>query len=37
MQGYWLGNAAAGFVSTILAGAYYLSGRWQKRQPLLKK
>jgi Na+-driven multidrug efflux pump len=37
MQGYWLGNAAAGFVSTILAGVYYLSGRWQKRQPLLKK
>jgi Na+-driven multidrug efflux pump len=37
LQGYWLGNALAGFVSTVMAGAYYASGRWKNRQPLLQK
>jgi putative MATE family efflux protein len=37
LQGYWLGNALAGFVSTIMAGVYYASGRWKDRQPLLQK
>lgn len=36
LDGYWLGNALAGFVTTIMAGAYYYSGRWKKRQLLLK-
>lgn len=35
LEGFWLGNALAGFVSTIMAGGYYYSGRWSKRQPLL--
>ena len=37
LTGFWLGNALAGFVTTIMAGAYYYSGRWKKRQPLLQK
>lgn len=37
LQGFWLGNSLAGFVSTIMAGAYYFSGRWKTRQPLLHK
>lgn len=37
LEGYWLGNAAAGFVTTIMAGAYYYSGRWKNRQPLLEQ
>ena len=37
LSGFWLGNGLAGFVTTILAGGYYISGRWTKRQPLLQK
>lgn len=36
LEGYWLGNALAGFITTIVAGVYYLSGRWEKRELLLK-
>ena len=35
LEGYWLGNACAGFVTTLMAGAYYFSGRWQTRKLLL--
>lgn len=35
LEGYWLGNALAGFVTTLMAGVYYYSGRWKNRQPLL--
>ena len=37
LHGYWIGNACAGFVTTIMAGAYYYSGRWMKRKPLLQQ
>lgn len=37
LSGYWMGNALAGFVTTIMAGVYYYSGLWKKRQPLLKQ
>lgn len=37
LTGFWLGNALAGFVTTFMAGAYYYSGKWKKRQPLLQK
>ncbi len=37
LEGFWLGNALAGFVSTLMAGGYYYTGRWKKRQPLLQK
>ena len=37
LEGYWLGNALAGFVTTIMAGVYYYSGKWKKRQLLLEK
>lgn len=31
LTGFWLGNGLAGFVTTILMGVYYLSGRWKTR------
>lgn len=37
LSGFWLGNALAGFVTTIMAGVYYYSGKWKNRQPLLQK
>lgn len=37
LEGYWLGNALAGFVTTIMAGIYYYSGKWKNRQLLLEK
>lgn len=36
LTGFWLGNALAGFATTILAGGYYYSGKWKNRQPLLQ-
>lgn len=36
LPGFWLGNALAGFVCTIIEGAYYLSGKWEKRSVLLE-
>lgn len=37
LPGFWLGNATAGFVTTIMAGAYYYSGMWKKRKLLLDR
>ena len=37
LHGFWLGNALAGFVTTIMAGVYYYSGRWRTRKLLLEK
>ena len=37
LPGYWMGNALAGFVSTIMGGAYYFSGQWKKRELLVEK
>lgn len=36
LNGYWLGNSLAGFVTVILMGAYYLSGKWEKRTVITK-
>ena len=36
LEGFWLGNAMAGFVSVILAGLYFFFGRWENRR-LLKR
>ena len=36
LHGFWLGNALAGFVTTIMAGVYYYSGRWKTRKLLLE-
>lgn len=33
--GFWYGGALAGFVTTILAGAYFFSGRWKRRRLLV--
>ncbi len=35
LSGLWLGNALAGFVTTIMCGIYYFSGCWKKRKLLL--
>lgn len=32
LTGFWLGSGLAGFVTTIIMGIYYLSGRWKTRQ-----
>lgn len=32
LDGYWWGNALAGFVTTLMAGVYYYSGLWKKTQ-----
>ena len=37
LPGFWLGNALAGFVTTLMAGVYYYSGRWRTRKLLLEK
>ena len=37
LEGFWMGNALAGFITTIIAGGYYFSGRWKKRDLLLKE
>ena len=37
LSGFWLGNALAGFVTTIMAGVYYYSGLWKKRKLLLSR
>lgn len=29
-QGFWLGDAIAGFMPFVIGGSYYLSGRWKK-------
>jgi putative MATE family efflux protein len=36
VMGYWYGNAVAGFVTVILAAAYYYSGRWRTRKLLVE-
>ena len=35
LSGLWMGNALAGFVTTLMAGAYYYSGVWKKKKLLL--
>lgn len=37
LDGYWWGNALAGFVTTLMAGVYYYSGLWKKRKLLLNR
>ena len=32
LPGYWLGSGLAGFVTTIVMGVYFLSGRWKNRE-----
>ena len=34
LEGFWLGNALAGFVSVVLASLYFFFGRWRERQLL---
>jgi len=36
-MGFWYGGALAGFVTVVLAGGYFLSGRWRKREILVKR
>jgi len=37
LDGYWLGNGLAGFVTIFICGIYYYSGRWKHREVLVKK
>lgn len=32
LEGFWLGGALAGYVSAILGGAYFFSGKWKTRK-----
>ncbi len=32
LEGFWYGSALAGYVSVILAGAYFFSGKWKTRK-----
>ena len=34
LEGFWLGNALAGYVSVILAGLYFFFGKWEDRRLL---
>ncbi len=36
LHGFWWGNALAGFVSTLITGIYYFSGKWKYRKSLLE-
>ena len=36
LHGFWWGNALAGFVSTLITGIYYFSGRWKQRKLLFE-
>lgn len=31
LEGFWLGNALAGYISVILGAVYFFSGRWKTR------
>lgn len=33
--GFWLGSAVAGHVFSVIGGAYYLSGKWKNRKPIV--
>lgn len=35
IQGFWYGSALAGYVTAIIGGAYYFSGRWRTRKLLI--
>lgn len=35
-QGFWLGDAIAGFMPFVIGGIYYLSGSWKKQKQELK-
>lgn len=36
LPGYWLGNALAGFVTTIPMTFYFFTGRWMRREAVTK-
>lgn len=37
IEGFWYGNALAGFATVIPAAIYFFSGRWQKRKLIVEK
>ena len=37
LEGFWLGNGLAGYVSVILAALYFFFGNWQDRRLLQKE
>lgn len=34
LEGFWWGNALAGYISVIIPGIYFFSGKWKNRQVL---
>ncbi len=36
IAGFWYGNSIAGYVTVLLGGAYYFSGRWKTRKLLIE-
>jgi putative MATE family efflux protein len=36
VAGFWYGNAYAGFVTVMIGGIYYFSGRWKKRKLIIQ-
>ena len=34
LEGFWWGSALAGYVSVILAGLYFVFGKWESRKIL---
>ncbi len=34
LKGFWLGNALAGYISVIIPGIYFFSGKWKSRKVL---
>lgn len=32
-QGFWIGDALAGFMPSLIGGVYFLSGKWKQNEP----
>lgn len=37
LEGFWLGSALAGYVSVLLGGVYFFSGKWKTRKLVAEK
>jgi len=36
IAGFWLGNALAGYMTVLLGGIYYFSGKWKTRKLIIE-
>ena len=37
IEGFWYGNAIAGYCPMLIGGVYYFSGLWKKRRLLIRE